>query len=406
MERQSSKERQEFDLLAKSVKLNPYSISGWTNLAECYQKRADVEGAIACLENALIYCDSGESKKIILRKLSTCVRQKTCDSQESKIAALLKSLELSKQALKSDLHDRENYYNLAKAYMCLFFVTECVDQQLIQLSRAAYVKALALSEKESSNKDNDEDKPYSDQSDFLFNYSTVLVYLQEFSKALKYLRRAVALDPAWSEPKRLEDCLVDYLKQIVSMTTEFSRSSKKVSRRYGKVVELLKNVEKIDLAIQQDQQRLKRLANVQVRARTLSELDSRLNLDPSRDMEGESNKGSELVDLLHLKLLNTINYNQAMYLTFIAIDQNYSTIVVTIYNLSASSCPTARDLVTIVNPKIEVVSIADLQESSSGPTSVSYKRIDVRTFSDFYLNGHRISPEQITKPEFTVSMIP
>lgn len=424
-----------FDLLSKAIKLNPHLIDAWIDLTKCYQRKSDIAGAIACLENALKYCDSDKPNKIILRKLSTCIRQQSCDSQEEKIAALLRSLDLSKQALKSDLWDEENYYNLAKAYMCLFFVTECVDHQLINLSRAAYTKALALSNEslskkrvvedenknkldsfhpDSSNVDSDsESKPFIEQSDFLFNYSTVLIYLQEFQKALEYLRLAIQLDPKWTEPQVLEECLVDYLKQIQSMINELCKSNKKVIRKYNKIVEALKTVNNVEATIKMDQQRLLKSQNIKIKSITLDQLNSISGQSPPVDEPDEATKISMVdqqsmntVQLLHLKLVNTINYNQAMYLTFIAIDENYSLTVVTIYNLAASRCPTPRDVVTIVDPKLESITVDNLFDGKSREASFSFKRINVREFKDLYVNGHRITTDQVSKPQFRVSVLP
>lgn len=366
-----------FNLLSKAIKLNPYLIEAWIELTRCYQMKHDIDGAIACLENALRYCDADKPNKIILRNLSTCVRQKDFDNQEAKIAALFRSLDLSKQALKSDLHDEENYYNLAKAYMCLFFATACIDQQLINLSRAAYSKALALSlERQTSNSD----KSFTQQSDFLFNYSTVLVYLQEFQSALEYLELAVALDP-WSEPKGLEESLIDYLKQIDSMLGELCKSKKKMTRKYSKIVESLSYTAKIEELIESDKR-------CKLTRATLDDIS-------------KSEKSTE-TSILHLKFLNAINYNQTMYLTFIAIDRDYEPIVVTIYNLAASKCPTQRDIVTIVDPKVDEVSV-DCKKLES---KVFYKRLNVREFRCVYVNGNRLSTEQVSKPQYKVSVMP
>lgn len=424
-----------FDLLSKAIKLNPYLIDAWIDLTKCYQRKSDIEGAIACLENALKYCDADKPNKIILRKLSTCIRQQTCHSQEAKIASLLRSLDLSKQALKSDLCDQENYYNLAKAYMCLFFVTECVDHQLINLSRAAYMKALTLSDEgsnrkqpienqsveridekklESMNHDSDdESKPFIEQPDFLFNFSTVLVYLQEFQKALEYLRIAIKLDPKWTEPQVLEECLVDYLRQIQSMMNELSKSNKKVIRRYSKIVEALKTVNNIESIIKIDQQRLLKSQGIKVKSITIDQLDS-VTDHPEQGSKLNNlvenlsvNDGSgRTIQLLHLKLVNTINYNQAMYLTFIAIDENYSLTVVTIYNLAASRYPTQRDVVTIVEPKLELITVGNLFHDKGSESSFSFKRINVREFKDLYVNGYRITTDQVSKPQFRVSVLP
>lgn len=376
-----------FDLLSKAIKLNPYLIEAWIELTKCYQMKFDIDGAIACLENALKYCDSNKPNKTILRNLSICVRQKDFDTQEAKIGALLRSLELSKQALKSDLDDEENYYNLAKAYMCLFFATACIDQQLINLSRAAYSKALTLSAERQNISPDSINKPFTEQSDFLFNYSTVLVYLQEFQMALEYLAIAVALDP-WNEPRVLEESLIDYLKQIDSMLSDISRNKKKVVRKYCKTVESLCNTSKIEELIEHDLRSLGSTPDFRLRAVTLEGTRNSENPNPT--------------EVIHLKFIHAINYNQTMYLTFIAIDQNYEPIVVTIYNLAASRFPTQRDIVTIVDPKVDLVSVEGLKLESR----ILYRRLNVREFKNVYVNGYKLSTEQVSKPQYKVSVMP
>lgn len=428
-----------FDLLSKSIKLDPNLTEAWVELTECYQRKPDVEGAIVCLENALKYCKQREPNKIILRKLSTCIRQKSCVSQEEKVATLLRSLDLAKQALETDLDDEENHYNLAKAYMCLFFVTECVDQQLINLSRAAFEKALRLSQRKQvvsllarmklesdqstievgqstievdqkqETKCVPSDQPYCvlNQTDFLFNYASVLVYLQEFTEALEFLRLAIELDRDWDEPKKLEECLQDYLTQIVRMKSEL-KHNKKVVRRYSKVVESLKDVSKIEKIILADQQRLRRSTGIFIVSIALEDLQVEEDSNGSEvDHNDTSTTLENLTYLLHLKLISTINYNQAMYVTFMAIDQNYSIIVVTIYNLAADRCPNQKDIVTIVNPKMEEIQVDEVYRvpAPETPNRISFKRINVREFKDLYVNGYRISTQQVSKPQCKISVL-
>lgn len=430
MNRDQKPNTKAFDLLSEAVKLDPHLTDAWIELSTCYEKKTDIEGAITCLETALEVCEPAQPNKVILRKLSTCIRQRPCDSQEAKISSLLRSLELSKQALKSDLHDEENYYNLAKAYMCLFFVTECVDQRLINLSRSAFAKALELSkEKRKRDKMNNKDeprdnpsdtlgctklypeheqetKPYMMQADFLFNYSTVLIYLQDFQMALDLIEVSITLEPAWEEPKLLKESLVDYLKQTHSMIGELSRHPKRVIKRFSKMVDLLKNVSSIENLIELDQRRLIKSQDVELEVKTLAQLRQ------AQQSEGLMVNAQPLdapkahINIMHLKLLEIISYNQAMYLTFVAIDREYNLIVVTIYNLAASRSPTQKDVITILEPKIERIEVERLRDSMGKIHDVSFDRINVREFRELYVNGFRISVDQVSKPQFRVSIIP
>lgn len=416
--------------LELAVNLDPALVGAWLDLATCYQRKLDIVKAIECLETALQHCNPDKPSKLVLRRLSACIRQKPCESQEEKITTLLRSLDLSKQALKADLKDAENYYNLAKAYMCLFFATECVDQRLIILSRSAFSKAIELSlentKKASTTTislakevaldyddihpiETEQMKPFMQQADFLFNYSTVLLYLQEFEKALELIEASVALEPDWDEPRLLGENIVSYLKQTYSMIDELSRHPKRVVKRFNKVVESLKEVARMENLIKLDQRRLTKIEDVLIEARTLRELGcDKMNKGilsgPSSDQHPAT--GSAHIKVAHLKLLELISYNQAMYLTFLAIDREYSLIVVTIYNLAASKCPTQRDVLTIIEPKIERIQVEGLKDTTGKIHNVSFDRINVREFRELYVNGFRISVDQVSKPQFRVSLIP
>lgn len=95
---------------------------------------------------------------------------------------------------------------------------------------------------------------------------------------------------------------------------------------------------------------------------------------------------------------------------FVGMDQNFCITVITIYNLAASRCPSTKDLLSIVNPKIESVKVKNLHRvhdmSGDDEDAISFNRINVQEFKDFYVNGHRISADQVSKPQFTVSVIP
>lgn len=404
-----------FDLLTKSIKLNPNLIESWIELAECYQKKADFDGAITCLESALKNCDKPD--KVVLRNLSACIRQKLVDSQEARIVGLLKSLELSKEALKLDLKDPLSYYNLAKAYLCLFFASECVDDSLIRMSRSAFEKVISTENSESSEKPivgnstehskdrssstEDTTKPLKEQSDFLFNYSTVLVYMQDFQLAVNLLEDASNIEPNWNQPKELLESLEDYLRQINLTLTDLTKNIKKSSRRYKKVVDTLANVSQIEKDIILDEQRLRKLTSMILKTTSIKELVNEKNT-PQITRQSTSNVEDPVsINILHIKLLFTINYNQAMYLTFIAIDKDFSFTVVTIHNLSAQNSPSNRDVFTIVEPKIDTVEV-NFRKSKE---CISYNRINVKQFKDFYINGKRISLEHVAKPQIKVSMM-
>lgn len=403
--------------MTKSIKLNPNLIESWLELAECYQKNNDFDGAIICLESASKNCD--KPNRVVLRNLSACIRQKPVDSPEARIAGLLKSLELSKEALKLDLKDPLSYYNLAKAYMCLFFASECVDDSLIRMSRSAFEKVISTENSDSSEKKTVEDtehskgdaytmddsaKPLKEQSDFLFNYATVLVYMQDFQLAVSLLEDASNIEPSWDQPNELLESLSDYIRQINLTMNDLTKNARKSSRRYRKVVDTLTNVSQIEKDIILDERRLRRCNSIILKTTSIKELVNEINtaqLTRQSKIHGADNTAN-IINILHIKLLFTINYNQAMYLTFIAIDKDFSFTVVTIHNLSSQNSPSDRDVFTIIEPKIDTIKINFRKFNND---TISYNRINIKQFRDFYINGRRISVDQVAKPQIKVAMI-
>lgn len=380
----------------------------WFDKSECFIKNSDFDSAINCLESSLRYCDQDKPDKNILRNLATCLRMRSSRSQETKVIDLLKGLELSQQALSLDLSDPESYYNLAKANMYLFFATECSDEKLIKTSRSNFEKSISI-----FNTNPDLSKE-TNQADLYYNYAYLLVYFQEFDLALEILVKSSRLDPIWDQPCELIETLSNYLRQVDSILSDMGKNCKRYKKRLEKVVGELSSsmASKIALVISMDQNRLNEGSSI-----------CEVTLDDLRS-ESISNLSNSkpVITLLNLKLLNIISYNQAMYLTFIAIDKKHSLIAITIYNLAATHSPSPKDILTIVVPKIETITVktSHLHDNKTNWKANSNKRnvndkereliqfekISLYKFKDFYINGRRINENQISRPQMLVTMVP
>lgn len=123
--------------LSKAVKLNPHLVDAWNELGECYWKNMNVKEAKASFEGALKH----ERNRLSLRCLSIILRQESGDKKRSDAtAAILKSVELAKEAVAQDLKDGVSWSVLGNAYLCQFF-TVAQEPATLKLCMSAYKQA-------------------------------------------------------------------------------------------------------------------------------------------------------------------------------------------------------------------------------------------------------------------------
>ena len=333
-----------FELLSRSVKLKPQLTEAWNQLGECFWKKGDNQSALNCFESALKH----EVNKISLRNASMVLRQ-LGNTAEEKDTNLLKSLEKAKQSLECDISDGISWYILGNAYLTLFFRTQTKrDSSLLNACKAAYLKAF-------------NHKIAKSQTDFLFNYGTVLQYEEEFLKSLECLQRAVLLDPEWKEPFERKNSIITYLKDCCEMCDK--KASLKARRIHSFIEGLAKDLK---LKIYENRKFAK---------------FSQLSVGPNTS-----------IDLIS-KVIACINNSSAMAQTYCIIDCDKQCIILLIYNLSPDSGPKLGDTLVIEKPLVKS------QDFCFDGISYQFKSIRIENPLNLIINNRKISKESIVLPK-------
>ena len=333
-----------FELLSRSVKLRPQLTEAWNQLGECYWKRGDNHSALNCFESALKH----EISKISLRNASMVLRQ-LGNTAEEKNSNVVKSLEKAKQALECDISDGISWYILGNAYLTLFFRSHTKrDESYLSACKTAYLKAF-------------NDKRAKSQTDFLFNYATVLHYDEDFLKSLQCLKRAALLDPEWSEPLERKTALMAYRKDSSEMC------NKKASLKARRIQTFIEGLAK----------------------------DCKLNIYEKRNF----GKISELevgpnsaVDFIG-KVIACINNSSAMAHTYCVIDCDKQCIILLIYNLSTESGPKLGDTIAVEKPFIKSIDFC-FEENN-----YKFKSIRIENPLNLIINNKKVLKENIVLPK-------
>lgn len=335
-----------FELLSSSVKLRPQLTEAWNQLGECYWKRGkpgDKQSALNCFESALKY----EVNKVSLRNASMVLRQMGATPEE-KNNNLVKSVEKAKQALECDVSDGVSWYILGNAYLTLFFRSHMSkkDDSVLNACKAAYLKAY-------------NDKVAKNQSDFLFNYASVLQYEEQFLKALECLERAAHLDPEWSEPSEKKSALIAYLKDSYEMC------AKKASLKPRRIQNFIDSLNKD------------------------SKLYTNQKLVKINDLSLADNPSVCLIT----KVIACVNNSSAMAHTYCVIDGDKQCIILLVYNLSLESGPKLGDTVVVEKPFVK------WNEFSFEKIEYKFKSIRIDNPLNLTINNRKISKENIVLPK-------
>lgn len=146
-------------LLGKAAKLDPSLGDAWNQLASCFWKRGDWQGAFDCWQLALLHSSAEADRTSAMRELSMAHRVKGNNTEES--------LRLAKEAVSKDMQDTRSWYNLGNAYMSHFFSVSFSREDL-QRALRAYNKS--------------QEAPRSlANPDLHYNQATVLRYLEDYA---------------------------------------------------------------------------------------------------------------------------------------------------------------------------------------------------------------------------------
>ncbi|KAL0602917.1 Tetratricopeptide repeat protein 5 [Plecturocebus cupreus] len=188
------------ELLSKAVKLEPQLVEAWNQLGEVYWKKGDVAAAHTCFKGALTHCRN----KVSLQNLSMVLRQLRTDTEDEHSQHVMDSVRQAKLAVQMDVHDGRSWYILGNSYLSLYFNTG-QNPKISQQALSAYAQAEKVDRKASSN------------PDLHLNRATLHKYEENYGGALEGFCRAVALDPAWPEPRQREQQLLEFLDRLTSL---------------------------------------------------------------------------------------------------------------------------------------------------------------------------------------------
>lgn len=195
-----------FDSLSRSIKLKPNFAEAWVELGECYRKKDELKLALNCFETAL---KNSPHEVKALRNASIMLRSLPCLGEEKK-GNILRSIELAKKALETDLNDGNNWAVLANAYLTLLFMTNRMEHNtLVRSCKSAYQKALL-------------DSKVNTKADVLFNYASILQHEEEFEEMLKCLAKAFLYDPEWRQLDERKDQLIAFFSDICQKMADAS----------------------------------------------------------------------------------------------------------------------------------------------------------------------------------------
>ncbi|XP_063895523.1 tetratricopeptide repeat protein 5 isoform X2 [Helicoverpa armigera] len=205
--------------LSKAVKLNPHLIDAWNELGECYWKNMNVKEAKASFEGALKH----ERNRLSLRCLSIILRQESGDKKRTEAhPAILKSVELAKEAVAQDIKDGVSWSVLGNAYLCQFFMV-AQDPSTLKLCMSAYKQASL-------------DPIAKGQPDLYYNKGIALKYSEVYDEALQNFEYASRLDPPWQPPQQERARLVTFVHSAHALVK--SRGKLKSKKLAGMVQSL------------------------------------------------------------------------------------------------------------------------------------------------------------------------
>ncbi|KAI5639798.1 tetratricopeptide repeat protein 5 OB fold domain-containing protein [Phthorimaea operculella] len=327
--------------LSRAVKLNPNMVDAWNELGECYWKNMNVKDAKASFEGALKH----ERNPLTLRCLSIILRQESGSRKRSEATpAILKSVELAKEAVSHDFKDGVSWTVLGNAYLCQFFLVE-QDPATLKLCMSAYKQAEA-------------DPIAKGQPDLYYNKAIALKYEECYQDALESFEYACRLDPPWEPPKQELNKLITFLKGV----NELVRTKGKI-----KTKKLQQMVQSIDMKMAGSY-----APEVALEQTSLAAL-----------LPGE-NKGVLVLG----RVVGSIRNESAVPFTFAIVDSSMECVCVTVYNWADGRGVIIGDCVCIASPTLRT------HEYKSDKCSYSFKSIRVNNPLLLLVNGKKVGREQ------------
>ncbi|KAJ8720948.1 hypothetical protein PYW08_006413 [Mythimna loreyi] len=337
--------------LSKAVKLNPHLIDAWNELGECYWKNMNVKEAKASFEGALKH----ERNRLSLRCLSIILRQESGDKKRSEAhPAILKSVELAREAVAQDIKDGVSWTVLGNAYLCQFFMV-AQDPDTLKQSMKAYRQA-AL------------DPIAKGQPDLYYNKGIALKYSEFYDEALQNFKYASRLDPPWEPPKQEHTRLMTFVSSAHALVK--TRGKLKGKR----LATMVQSIDKKMLGIYGE-------GNLHAFADRREVALERTRLDA---LQEGPNEGKVILG----KVVGSIHNDNAVPFTFALVDESMECVLVTVYNWADGRGTIIGDCVAIPEPLMR------RHKHESEDVTYDFKSIRVNNPLLLLLNGKRVSRNQ------------
>ncbi|XP_073954660.1 tetratricopeptide repeat protein 5-like isoform X2 [Choristoneura fumiferana] len=343
--------------LSKAVKLNPQMVDAWNELGECYWKNMNVKEAKASFEGALKH----ERNRLSLRCLSIILRQETSDGKKNdSTPAIVRSVELAREAVSLDTKDGMSWIILGNAYLCQFFLGS-QDPTKIKLCMSAYKQALA-------------DPVAKGQPDLYYNKGIALKFEECYAEALSDFDYACRLDPPWDLPRQELNKLTQYL----AAANELVRTKGKVkSKRLQQMVQSL------------DKKMLGVYATATVERNGAKE--NAFNFTTLDQLVEGKNVGKVILG----RVVGSIHNENSVPFTFAIVDASLQCFLVTVYNWADGRGAIIGDAVAIPEPKVKH------HKLDSPLAKFEFSSIRVTDPTQMRVNGRRVGIEQFASTKVT-----
>uniref|UniRef100_A0A2A4J8R8 Tetratricopeptide repeat protein 5 OB fold domain-containing protein n=1 Tax=Heliothis virescens TaxID=7102 RepID=A0A2A4J8R8_HELVI len=335
--------------LSKAVKLNPHLIDAWNELGECYWKNMNVKEAKASFEGALKH----ERNRLSLRCLSIILRQESGDKKRSDAhPAILKSVELAKEAVAQDIKDGVSWSVLGNAYLCQFFMV-AQDPSTLRLCMSAYKQASL-------------DPIAKGQPDLYYNKGIALKYSEVYEEALHNFEYASRLDPPWQPPQQERARLVTFVHAAHALVK---------SRGKLKTKKLASMVQSIDR---------KMLGAYGEGVHSFAGREVALELTRLDALQEGPNEAKVILG----KVVGSIHNDNAVPFTFALVDASMECVLVTVYNWADGRGAIIGDCVAIPEPLMRT------HKHESEAMTYDFKSIRVNNPLILLVNGKRVARNQ------------
>ncbi|XP_022823831.1 tetratricopeptide repeat protein 5-like [Spodoptera litura] len=336
--------------LSKAVKLCPALIDAWNELGESYWKNMNVKEAKSSFEGALKH----ERNRLSLRCLSIILRQENSDKKRSEAhAAIMKSVDLAKEAVSQDIKDGVSWSVLGNAYLCQFFMV-AQDPATLKLCMSAYKQASL-------------DPIAKGQPDLYYNKGIALKYSEIYDEALFNFEYASRLDPPWQPPKQERMRLVTFLNAAHSLV----RTRGKLKAK--KLATMVQAIDKKMLGVYGEG--LHAFAGRREVALEHTRLDA---------LEDGPNEARVILG----KVVGSIHNDNAVPFTFALIDESMECVLVTVYNWADGRGAIIGDCVTIPEPLMRT------HKYEAEDVSFDFKSIRINNPLLLLVNGKRVARNQ------------